>query len=667
MYQTSQYYDAGLYGLEQIEQSIQALLKQADYLLADEKSALIDSCFFAAKAHEGQRRQSGEPYICHPIKVAEILANEAYFNLPVLQAAVLHDVIEDTPVEKAALSALFGTEVADLVDGVSKLEKDKNVSPKEHQAKTFVKLVHAMQADPRVVMIKFADRLHNIQTLGALRIDKRRRIAQETLDVYVPIASRLGMFIFKNELEEEAFLQVHPWRYRVVKRLLNENPNRLARAKAIIETLNARFESLNISASIRHRRRNVYTMYQKMKNWKGKRRPLSSVSIPFVIIADNIDDCYRILGIIHQTYQPILGKLKDYIASPKANGYRSLHTAVLTPERQAIQFQIRTKAMHTVAESGIVALIRQQNERAQSEEVLLPRVSLNHDNDYGNVALLPTDMSMRRWLSNLKDLTELAEGSLEFYETVKRDLTGFGMQVFTPRGEPIELPAGASVIDFAYYIHSEIGNHLSGAKVNNVETSIYYPLENGQTVELFTDESVNPTGRWLKHVKTARARTAIRHYLRSLSDDALLERGLFEIKNYLARHQIHYQSLESMLEAVAKKWDLSQALLLKRIALSDIRRGDVLKALQQIMQEDGAENTLYITLHNQQGALSPVIEAISRLGGNIVSINFLKNSEEKAQLAIVLSIQEGEGIKQLIKTLQNQTAVEQVSFEAVMI
>ncbi len=643
---SSPYYNKALSGLSAIEASIEHLIKQVDYLNADDQRQLIDSCFFAANAHNGQKRRSGEPYICHPIKVAEILANEVRFNLPVLQAAVLHDVIEDTSVEKAEVITAFSNEVADLVDGVSKLEKDKNVSPQELQARTFHKLVVAMEADPRVVMIKFADRMHNMQTLGALSADKRRRIARETLEVYVPIATRLGMFNFKSELEELAFQHMHPWRYHTIKKLLQNNA---AREKAMLDveqTLQQAFLQENIQASIRRRRRNLYHIYTKLKKMRFKRRPLARASIPFIIITNSIEDCYRALGLIHQIYTPVFKKLNDYIALPKVNGYQSLHTSVLTEDRRVINLQIRTKAMHTIAESGIIAIWREHN---KSENTL-------------GVRKLPPDKSMRRWLGNIKNLGNITTNPVEFYEAVKRDLIGFEMQVLTPKGEPVALPEGATVIDFAYHIHTDIGDHLHSAQVNGVDVPVDFALSNGQTVEIFTNAGAAPNNQWIKYAKTERARTAIRHYLQDADPKILQAMGQQTLKRYLARHHIKYRHLDELLQQVARRYNTSLGELLQRIALYRIPRRAILNALQAVAGKYGISTTVQIDVINQPGTLATVAETIGKHDANILRIDFPKNMQaDEIAMTLELHLHNYKQLAPIIDALNQLSLVKQAT------
>ncbi len=652
MYEKAKYYSNALYGLADIEKSIDSLLRYTSYLSDDEQQQLIDCCFFAADAHKGQKRQTGEPYVCHPIKVAEILAHYVQFNLPVLQGAVLHDVIEDTPVCKKEIAEAFTDEVANLVDGVSKLEKDKNVSPQELQARTFTKLVVAMSADPRVVMIKFADRLHNMQTLGALRADKRKRIAKETLDVYVPIATRLGMFVFKNKLEEMALQHIYPWRYSVVEKIAEDtNPQREEVFQQVKSLLTDSFKEYGITnIAIRKRRRNLYDIYKKIERQRFNRRPLERASIPLVIITNSTDECYRILGIIHQLYTPVIKKLADYIASPKANGYQSIHTSVLTQDKQVLNFQIRSKDMHAVAESGIIAIWREHNQ-LQIDELRKEKARRRYK-------------SMRRWLGNIENLNTMVSSPVEFYETVKRDLINFEIQVLTPKGDPIALPTGATVIDFAYAIHTELGNHLKSAQVNGVEVSFDYALSNGQTVELFADTAAHPKTTWLKWVKTARAKAAIRQYLRGLSPEILEDFGYLEMQNFLADQDINYQTLRSMLEVVANRKNMSLSELLQRIARHDESRREIAMMLKNIAEQQGITSRVTVVFLNSHGALNAITEVIGKWKANIINLELPPSIQtQKVTIGFVLQVEQLEQLQKIIYELLSLSLVRSVEHE----
>ncbi|PIE82357.1 MAG: guanosine-3',5'-bis(diphosphate) 3'-pyrophosphohydrolase, partial [Cardiobacteriales bacterium] len=357
-YTHSRYYNPALTGLTQITHSVDQLLKVITYLPENEQQQLVDCCFYAAEAHKADIRSSGEPFICHPIKVAEILAREVQFDLTVLQAGVLHDVVEDTAVSKSDITEIFGQEIADLVDGVTKLKKEKGMSRQELQAQTFKKLAIAMEEDPRVVMIKFADRVHNMQTISALKVDRQIAIAKETLEVYAPIAERLGMSVFKNTLEELAFRTLHPLRSKLINSFIDQtHARREDEFLAVQEKLTQIFQTVGINAHVRKRRRSACTIHNKMKAGKANKKSLQNAGLPLIVITETRDECYRVLGIIHELYKPIASKLKDYIALNKSNGYQSIHTTVLSKNR-ALNFQIRTRDMHTVAESGIIALWR---------------------------------------------------------------------------------------------------------------------------------------------------------------------------------------------------------------------------------------------------------------------------------------------------------------------
>ncbi len=612
-YETITYYNGELYGIADIESSVAQLEKRITYLSEAEHQALVSACFYAAEAHKADKRESGEPYICHPIKVAEILASEVQVDLPVLLAAVLHDVIEDTDIGKAEIAKVFSDEVANLVDGVTKLKKSKDVSREKRQADTFAKLANAMEADPRVVMIKFADRLHNMQTLMALPAESRHRIAQETLDIYVPIAGRLGMFTFKEEMENLAFKHLHPWRYDIIERwALAAHPERQAIYSAFNENVSQYLSEVGIeNVSIRKRRRNLFDIHRRMT--KTRRRRLNNASIPVVILTETADDCYRMLGIIHKLYKPVVNKLADYIGSAKANGYQSLHTAVVTEDRHVLTIQIRTRYMHNVAESGIIAIWRQhyidKSGRTDSEP--------------------QRDKAIRRWLKNIKYLSSIADNSLEFYEAVKRDLRKAKIHVFTPKGEPIELPQNATVIDFAYAIHTKLGNHLKYAEVNGIRVKRNYRLSNGQTVELFTRPSVFPSSVWIKHAETARARTAIRHYLRELPKEKLPELGREEIRRYLAKRNICYHNLDKLLKKVAKNRDISLEKLLRSIALREVERRIIHAELQEVVDSTGVTTILHVKMHNRSGALAMVAETIGNHGINILRIEFPEDMRAK--------------------------------------
>ncbi len=471
------------------------------YLEPDQIERLRDACGFAAEAHAGIYRKSGEPYIFHPLAVARILAN-VRFDYITLQAALLHDVIEDTHYSKEQLSARFGPEVADLVDGVSKLTQIQFNSKLEAQAENFRKMFLAMAKDLRVIMIKLADRLHNMRTLGAMRPESRRRIARETLEIYAPIAGRLGMNHLRQELENLGFSHLHPLRFRVlqeaVRRLSGNRREIVGQLESRIQT---RLEEEKIQARVMGRGKHLWGIYRKMRD---KRLPFKDVYDVYAvrIVVDIVDTCYRVLGVMHNLYKPYMNRFKDYIAIPKANGYQSLHTVLFGPNSVPIEVQIRTEEMHVMAEVGVAAHWRYKSGDGQGSH---------------------TQQRAREWLQKLLDMQRRAGNPVEFLESVKVDLFPDEVYVFTPRGEIIDLPRGATAVDFAYAIHSDVGNTCVGAKVDRRLVPLRTPLTTGQTVEVIITPTARPNPAWLNFVVTAKARSSIRHYLKHLRrEEAIL-------------------------------------------------------------------------------------------------------------------------------------------------
>ena len=452
---------------------------------------------FSAEAHSGQLRLSGEPYVQHPLEVANILA-EMHMDQDTLVAAMLHDVIEDTETGKEKISSEFGPEVATIVDGLSKLTQIEFDSPAEKQASNFQKMLMAMADDIRVILVKLADRLHNMRTLGALAPDKRRRIARETLDIYAPIAQRLGINGIRLELEELGFATLYPMRYRVIKKEIQRiRGNR----KEVITKINNRLKhSLRQELLVAHivgREKHLFSIYSKMKE---KRVPFSEVNdvYAFRIIVDSVDTCYRVLGVAHNLYHPVPVKFKDYIAIPKANGYQSLHTVLFGPFGVPIEVQIRTNEMDQVAEAGIAAhwLYKSGGSAAKSAHKLA-----------------------REWLRGVLEMHTQAGDSQEFLEHVRVDLFPSDIYVFTPKGEILEMPRGATAVDVAYAIHTDIGDTCVACRINRRLAPLRTPLETGQTVEIVTAPGARPNPAWLTFVITGKARAMIRHFLKNLKAD----------------------------------------------------------------------------------------------------------------------------------------------------
>ena len=457
---------------------------------------------FGADAHDGQTRKTGEPYITHPVAVAQELGR-MYLDVEAIVAALLHDVVEDTDVTLDDLKENFGDEVAALVDGVSKLDQIQFRSRAEAQAESFRKMMLAMIEDIRVILVKLADRLHNMQTMGAMPAEKQRRIARETLDIYAPIANRLGINRLKVELEDLGFRYLFPMRYRVIEKALKRSKGSQRQiVRKISDELRKALADEGIEGEIIGREKHLYSVYRKMAE---KKRLLSDVVdvYGFRIIVDDVADCYRVLGIVHGLYKPMPGRFKDYVAIPRVNGYQSLHTTLFGPKGLPLEVQIRTRDMHRVAESGVAS---HWQYKADDRIDATPQ------------------RRAREWLSRLEELQ--SEGSSEeFLETVKVDLFPDKIYVFTPKGDIMPLPKGATAVDFAYAVHTDIGNRCVAAKIDRSLVPLRTPLENGQTVEIVTSRGAKPNPNWLSFVRSAKARTAIRQHMRRLRTTESIDLG----------------------------------------------------------------------------------------------------------------------------------------------
>ena len=484
------------------------------YLTPTQISKIRRAYEFGAKAHLGQMRKSGEPYIQHPLEVANILA-DMHMDHETLVAAMLHDVMEDTDTGKEGISREFGTEVAEIVDGMSKLTQIEFESPAEAQAQNFQKMLMAMADDIRVIMVKLADRLHNMRTLNALPPPARRRISRETLDIYAPIAQRLGMNSIRLELEELGFATLYPARYRVLRGEIERiRGNRKEVVNKIKNRIKRYLRQEQLVAHVVGREKHLYSVYKKMKE---KRLPLSEVHdvYAFRIIVDAVDTCYRVLGVVHGLYKPVPGKFKDYIAIPKANGYQSLHTVLFGPYGVPIEVQIRTNEMDQVAEAGIAAHWLYKA---------------------GATAAKSAHKRAREWLRGVLEMQRQAGDSQEFLEHVKVDLFPDEVYVFTPKGEIMELPRGATAVDLAYAIHTDIGNSCVACRVNRRLTPLRTPLQSGATVEIVTASGARPNPAWLTSVVTGKARANIRHFLKNLREDEAKTLG----KRMLNRELEHF-------------------------------------------------------------------------------------------------------------------------------
>jgi guanosine-3',5'-bis(diphosphate) 3'-pyrophosphohydrolase len=512
----------------------QLLNKLETYLPPAQVDRVRDAYEFGAEAHEGQKRLSGEPYIAHPVAVAHILA-DLHLDAPTIVAAILHDVIEDTSTAKDEIAERFGADVAELVDGVSKLDHIQFRSRAEAQAESFRKMLLAMVRDIRVIMVKLADRTHNMRTLGAVPPAKRRTVARETLEIYAPIANRLGIHSIKSELEELGFKALYPGRYRIIEKALKRaRGNQKQFVGKIAQNLRDALEKANVKGRVEGREKHLYSIYQKMRR---KRSPLTSIVdvFGFRIIVDSVDTCYRVLGLVHGLYRPMPGRFKDYIAIPRINGYQSLHTTLFGPNGMPIEVQIRTEEMHRVAESGIAAHWQYKTGDDQGRA-------------YRDRAA--------EWLQHLMEMPH-SGSSEEFMESVKLDLFPDKVYVFTPRGEIRRLPRNATAVDFAYSVHTDIGNHCVAAKIDRRLVPLRTPLRNGQTVEIITAKGATPNPGWVNFVVTAKARAAIRHYLKSLKHSEAVELGRRLLNQALADLSLALKKIpDDRLQAAATELNL---------------------------------------------------------------------------------------------------------------
>ncbi|MFP6848195.1 MAG: bifunctional GTP diphosphokinase/guanosine-3',5'-bis pyrophosphate 3'-pyrophosphohydrolase [Pseudomonas sp.] len=474
--------------------SIDALADRlSTYLDGDQVNLVRRAYFYAEQAHDGQRRRSGEAYVTHPLAVASILA-DMHMDHQSLMAAMLHDVIEDTGIAKEALDAQFGESVAELVDGVSKLTQMNFETKAEAQAENFQKMAMAMARDIRVILVKLADRLHNMRTLEVLSGEKRRRIAKETLEIYAPIANRLGMHSMRIEFEDLGFKAMHPMRSERIRAAVRRaRGNRKEIVNKIEESIIHCLAREGMEGEVSGREKHLYGIYQKMR---GKRRAFNEIMdvYAFRIVVDKVDTCYRVLGAVHNLYKPLPGRFKDYIAIPKANGYQSLHTTLFGMHGVPIEIQIRTREMEELANNGIAAhWLYKSNEEDQPK---------------GSHA------RARQWVKGVLEMQQRAGNSLEFIESVKIDLFPDEVYVFTPKGRIMELPKGSTAVDFAYAVHTDVGNTCIACRINRRLAPLSQALESGSTVEIVSAPGARPNPAWLSFVVTGKARTHIRHALK---------------------------------------------------------------------------------------------------------------------------------------------------------
>jgi RelA/SpoT family (p)ppGpp synthetase len=494
-------------------------LERFGYLKPTDVARLEEAYRFSEAAHAGQKRQSGDPYISHPLAVAEILA-DWHLDGQTLMAALLHDVTEDTSVTKDEISDRFGRPVAELVDGVSKLDRIEFQSAEQVQAENFRKMLLAMARDVRVILIKLADRLHNMRTLGAVSPAKRRRVARETMEIYAPIANRLGLNALYHELQELAFTHLYPLRYRVLAKATKAaRGNRREMITRTLEAIKKKLADSGIDAVVHGREKHVYSTYRKMIE---KQLSFSEVHDIFGcrVIVKDVPGCYLALGALHSLYKPIPGKFKDYIAIPKANGYQSIHTDLIGPYGVPVEVQIRTEQMHRLAESGVASHWLYKDDTDKLSDL---------------------QKQTHRWLQSLLEIQQQSGDPREFLEHVKVDLFPDEVYVFTPKGRILSLPRGATAVDFAYAVHTDIGNRCVAAKVNGELVPLRTELRNGDRVEIVTASHAKPNPAWLQYVRTGKARSNIRHFLKTMQyeesaalGERLLDQALRALKSSLA-------------------------------------------------------------------------------------------------------------------------------------
>ena len=499
---------------------IQSLLNNLSYLSSEQLRLVKQAHAFASDIHKGQIRRTGHPYITHPSAVALILS-EMKMDHETIMAALLHDVIEDSEVNKSSLGKEFGRAVSEIVDGVSKLSKIFD-SQAQAQAENFQKMALAMAKDIRVILVKIADRLHNMRTIGVMSNEQRRRIAKETLDFYAPIANRLGMNNIKNELEELSFRAFYPLRAESINNAVNSRSNKKELMSEVTGSILAALNREGINAEVKGRQKNAYSIYRKMK---AQRKSFSEIMDVFGIriIVDQVDSCYRALGVVHNLYKPVPARFKDYISIPKINGYQSLHTSLFTLEGTPLEVQIRTKQMAAVADNGIAGhwLYKAGDDNSDASQ-----------------------KRAHQWVQELLELQKRAGNPLEFIEHLKVDLFADEVYVFTPQGEIMELPRGACAIDFAYGVHTDIGNHCVACRVDRSLAPLSMQLESGQSIEIISSDEARPNPDWLTFVVTSKARSAIRMALKNQKEEESISLGRKLLNRALANANTSISKLD---------------------------------------------------------------------------------------------------------------------------
>ena len=569
---------------------------QSYYPAAD--AQLIQAAYeFSAKVHQGQRRLSGEPYLIHPIAVAGIIA-ELKLDVPSVVGALLHDTVEDTLTTLAEIKGLFGKEIAALVDGVTKLGRPNFTSHEEKQAENFRKMLLAMGKDVRVILIKLADRVHNMRTLNHLLRHKQIITAQETLDIYAPLSHRLGIAWIKTELEDLALKYLHPEIYYQLKRnVAKKKTDREKYIEEVSSIITKKLEAEGIEAEVSGRPKHFYSIYQKMESQDLLYDQIYDL-VGFRILVDTARECYETLGVVHEQWRPVPGRFKDYIALPKPNMYQSLHTSVIGPHGERIEIQIRSHDMHRVAEEGIAAHWRYK----EGEDFQI------------------SDFRRFAWLRQLLEWQENLNDPQEFLHSLKEDLFSTSMYVFTPKGDLLNFPKGATVIDFAYRIHTEVGQRCSGARINGQLVSLRYILRSGDTVEIITTAQQTPARDWLKWVKTPRAKTKIRNWLKAQQREKSVLLGREILEGDLHRYQLDYATLrgdgkiDGLLKDLAVKDDealfaaIGYGRLTTRNVLAKLLPADKLEAGPK--KADGSLQSLFRLVSKQRRGLGIRVKGV---------------------------------------------------------
>lgn len=565
-----------------VEEKKQDLIKSAKSHLERDKIDVIKLAInVASHAHYGQTRKSGEPYITHPIEVATIISN---WNLDenTIAGAILHDVVEDTEISKIDIARVFGQNIAELVDGVTKLEKLTFESEEIAHAEYFRKVVLAMAKDIRVILIKLADRLHNMLTLGAMRPDKRTRIALETMEIYVPIANRIGLHRVHLQLANECLRHLHPYRYHIISKAIDNAQAQIApMLNDILNSIGNALKSNGINAQFNYRKRSMSNIYNRMKKLGIKFESIYNI-FEIKIVTEKIGDCYLILGVLHNLYRPLPGKFKDYIAIPKSNGYQSLHSTLVGPNGRPLEVHIRTREMEDIAENGIIThWLKQKDE--------------NH--------FASAKERTHSWINNILDIQSSAFSANDFLDNIKQDLSPGDIYVFTPKGKIILLPKNSTPLDFAYYIHSNLGNHCAIAKINEKNVKLDTKLQNGDIVEIVSDENVEPNESWLGLVSSGKATSRIKQYLKEQKYDENLERGGKLIIDAVATFDKKIEVTDNLLEDIIR-------LHYPKLSLADLKHQvgigshSILKLVRKILNYDDSKTLQLKTAM----ALMPIIQ-----------------------------------------------------------